>query len=196
MSVMDFKLNFYKGSFDINQTEGLAHYVNQMIEELNKIDDEVLREITIKKLSKEASLEEDFIRSKLIKKEIKKETKKQIIKTSKYEEAQLGLLFYMLKSGEVIKMYDNQTFYFPNQNYRLLAKEISYFYNKFGYINEAEIMDDLNLELTKVIGMVENQNLSEEYSKNLIEDYINAIKEVNIEDECKRLTKKWKKQPI
>lgn len=102
----------------------------------------------------------------------------------------------MLKSGEVIKMYDNQTFYFPNQNYRLLAKEISYFYNKFGYINEAEIMDDLNLELTKVIGMVENQNLSEEYSKNLIEDYINAIKEVNIEDECKRLTKKWKKQPI
>lgn len=190
ISVMDFKLKFFKQNKDINQTEEQAKYVNTILLELDKIEDEILREITIKKLSEETLLDEKFLRAKLNKKEVKKPIKKEIKKYSKYESAQLNLLFYMLRFNEVIKMYDNQVFYFPNQDYRLLAKEISYFYNKKGYVNEAEIMDDLDESLSKVIGIVESLNLKEEYTSELINDYINAIKENNIEEECLRISRK------
>ena len=72
----------------------------------------------------------------------------------------------------------------------MLAKEISCFYNQKGYINEAEIMDNLDNSLSSVIGQAYALNLSEEYTTSLIEDYIDAIKENNIEVECKRLTEK------
>ena len=190
ISVMDFKLRFYKENQDITSSEGQASYINQILLELDKIDDDVLREITIKKLSHETLLDEDFIRSKLNKKIPKTKVKKEVKKYSKYESAQLSLLFYMLKYSDVIKMYDNQVFYFPIKEYRLLAKEISCFYDKFGYINIAEIMDELDDTLSKVVGIVESLNLSDQYTDELISDYINAIKEINIEDECERLTKK------
>ncbi len=190
LSVMDFKLMYYKKDIDIRNSEQQSEYVKQILLDLNKMDDDILREITIKKLSKETLLDEDFLRSKLNKNEPKKIIKKIIKNYSKYELAQLSLLFYMLRYPDVIRMYDNQVFYFPNPDYRMLAKEISCFYNQKGYINEAEIMDNLDNSLSSVIGQAYALNLSEEYTTSLIEDYIDAIKENNIEVECKRLTEK------
>jgi len=193
LSVMDFKLMYLKNNKDLTQTTDKAKYASEMIEELNKITDDVLREVTLKKLSQETDLDIEFLRSKLnTKEEIKQVVKKVMPKTTKYEMAQLGLLFYMLRSGEVIKIFDNQVLYFPNKDYRLLAREISHFYKQNGYINIADFISNLNEEMLKVLGIVNSLELKEEYTTNLINDYINAIKEKNIEDECNRLQTRLK----
>ena len=98
----------------------------------------------------------------------------------------------MLRSGEVIKMFDNRTVYFPTKDYRLLAHEISYFYKNNGYINEADFLSNLDESMVKIVGEVEELDLNEEYTNDLIIDYINAIEEKNIDDEIDRLEKMQK----
>jgi len=103
--------------------------------------------------------------------------------------AQLGLLFYMLKSKEVIKMVDNKALYFPNKDYRLLAREIISFYKMKGYIDVAELLTDLDDSMLKTVGLTESLEFKDEYTNDIINDYINAINEINIENECERLEK-------
>ena len=190
ISVMDFKLNYLKSNKDMTQTVDKAKYTSEVIEQLNKMDDDILKEITLKKLAQETDLDIEFLKDKLEKKEVKtiiQPVKK--IKTNKYKIAELSLLYYMLRSGEVIKMFDNRTVYFPTKEYRLLAHEISYFYKNNGYINEADFLSDLDDSMIKVVGEVEQLDLKEEYTNDLIIDYIDAIEEKNIEDEMNRLEK-------
>ncbi|MEG2322360.1 MAG: DNA primase [Bacilli bacterium] len=194
LNVMDFKLSFFKKNIDLTQATDKAKYATMMLEELNKIDDDILKEITLKKLSNEIDLDVEFLKSKLIKKQPTVNKKVMTVVTSKYDMAQEALLFYMLKSGEVIKIFDNQALYFPNKEYRLLAHEISYFYKTYNYINVADFLTDLDLDMSKIVGYVISLNLQEEYTLQLIEDYIKAINEKNIEDECERLSKKLQEE--
>lgn len=187
LSVMDFKLNFLKNDKDLTQTVDKAKYASEMIEELNKIDDEILREVTLNKISQETDLDIEFLKSKISKVELKLIKPKVVIKTTKYDMAQLGLLFYMLKSKEVIKMVDNKSLYFPNKDYRLLAREIISFYKMKGYIDVAELLTDLDDSMLKTVGLTEALEFKDEYTNDIINDYINAINEINIENECERL---------
>ena len=190
ISVMDFKLNYLKNDKNMTQTVDKAKYVSEAIEQLNKIDDDILKEVTLKKISKETDLDIEFLKDKLNKKETKEIIKPiKKVKTNKYIIAEMSLLYYMLRSEDVIKMFDNRTVYFPTKEYRLLAHEINYFYKNNGYINEADFMTDLDDDMIKVVGEVESLDLKEEYTNNLIIDYINAIEEKNITDEINRLTK-------
>lgn len=190
ISIMDFKLSFLKNDKDMTQTVDKAKYASEVIEQLNKIDDEILREITLKKLSQETDLDVEFLKDKLIKKDSKKEVvKKPLPKLNKYEKAQLGLLYYMLKSGEVIQMVKNRSINLPTKEYRLLEREIEYFYNNNNYINVADFLTDLDESMVPVVGQVLEQNLKDEYTNNLIIDYMNAINEKNIDDEIDRLSK-------
>ena len=190
ISIMDFKLSFLKNDKDMTQTVDKAKYASEVIEQLNKIDDEILREITLKKLSQETDLDVEFLKDKLIKKDSKKEVvKKPLPKLNKYEKAQLGLLYYMLKSGEVIQMVKNRSINLPTKEYRLLEREIEYFYDNNNYINVADFLTDLDESMVPVVGQVLEQNLKDEYTNNLIIDYMNAINEKNIDDEIDRLSK-------
>ncbi len=190
ISVMDFKLSYLKNNKDMTQTVDKAKYANEVIAQLNKLDDDILKEITLKKLAQETDLEIDFLRDKLVSQEVVKVIKpKKEVKTNKYTLAELSLLYYMLRSEEVIKMFDNRAIYFPTKEYRLLAHEISYFYKSQGYIDEADFLSELDDMMIKVVGEIETLNLKEEYTNNLIIDYINAIEEKNIDDEINRLTK-------
>lgn len=101
ISIMDFKLSYLKNDKDMTQTVDKAKYASQVIEQLDKIDDEILREITLKKLSQETDLDIEFLKDKLSKKEVKEFSKPTAtIKMNKYKTAELGLLYYMLRSGK------------------------------------------------------------------------------------------------
>lgn len=189
LSVMDFKLNYLKNDKDLTQTVDKAKYATEMLEELNKIDDDVLKEVTLNKISKETDLDIEFLKSKIEKKEEKIVKPKKAIKTTKYDMAQLGLLFYMLKSTDVIKMVDNKSLYFPNKDYRLLAREIISFYKMNNYIDEAEILTDLDNDMVKTVGLAESLEFKDDYNQQMINDYINAVNEINIDNEFERLQK-------
>ena len=193
---MDFKLSYLKNGKDLTSSEGEAKYISEVITELNKIDDDILKDLTIKKIVTEMNIDEDIIRKHLeVKSKPKPKPKTQIeIKTDKYEKAESALIYYMLKSPEVITMYNKKVTYIPNREYRELAREISSFYKNFGFINEADFIDyiECDKDLMETISKINKQNTKETYSLEEIEDYINVIRDYNVKEEIKRLTNKMK----
>lgn len=196
MNFMDFKLSFYKNGKNFNDNNDIAKYVNTIIDELSKIDDDVLKELTLKKISLESNLDIDFLKEKLNNRKIpteKKENHKESInKENKYEMATKHLIYYMLRSKEVIKMYNNSKVFIPLEKYRLLAKEIYGFYVNNGYISVADLMNSFNddKEFINLIGEIELLNLSDTYNVSQIEDYINVLKQYSINSEINVLEKK------
>lgn len=184
-NVMDFKLSYLKQNKDITKSEELASYVNDVVSELSKINDEILREITLKKLSLESNLDIDFLRERvnsisIVTQEKRVELpKKELLKLNKYEKAEKFLVFYMLFSKEAVKIYDHKITFISDSSLRMLAKEISAYYHKYGDITLADFMsyivvyDDLN----KTVNEVLNLNLKEEIDLEVINDYVNTIRE-------------------
>lgn len=200
INVMDFKLVYLKKNKDLNSSTDTAAYINKMIEELSKIDDDILKELTIKKICEESKLDESFIRDKLDSKVVQKEIRqieipKKII-LNKYEKAESMLIYYMLKDKEVIKMYNKKITYMPTEKYRFLAREIAYFYKKYNYIDIGDLMIALgdNTDLIKTISEINSLNLKEDYTIEGIDDCIETIKEYNINYEFDRLKKKMKEE--
>ena len=195
ISVMDFKLSYLKTDKDLTSPTDQAKYISEIITELNKIDDDILKDLTIKKVCTEMNIDEDLIKKHLENKPKPKPKKVQIeIKTDKYDKAESALIYYMLKSPEVITMYNNKVTYIPNKEYRLLAREISSFYKNFGFINEADFIDyiECDEDLMNTITKINKQNTKENYTLEEIEDYIKVIRDYNVKEEIKRLTNRMK----
>ncbi len=198
INVMDFKLSYLKQNKDITKSEELASYVNDVINELSKINDEVLREITLKKLSFESNLDIDFLKERVNSISTPQEEKKvelikkEITKLNKYEKAEKYLVYYMLFSKEAVKIYDHKISFISNADLRLLAKEISAYYHKYGDITLADFLsyivayDDLNKTVTEIL----NLNLKEEIDLNVINDYVNTIRENLVNMQIAKLNKR------
>ena len=203
INIMDFKLMNLKNNRDLNNSTDKANYVKDVFTELKKIDDDILREVSLNKLSEDVGLNIEFLKEKLDYKKNNQttyQTIKPIIKQeknkSKYDKAQMYLIYYMLKSDKVIKMYDEKVTYMPNEKYRRLATYISCFYKDKGYIYIADLMTYLSqFEGTKeIIGEILNLNLKDDYTISEINDYIYTIKEYSLRDEIKRLKKEQEKE--
>ena len=198
MNIMDFKASLLKMNNNLNSSEDLAMYANNMILEISKIDDEVLKEISINKLSDETKLDVNFIKDKVASlkpiKEIKNEVK--ITKLSKYEKSEQALLYYMLRSEMVIKIYDKKITYMPTAKYRHLAFQISYFYKQHGFINISDLITEIrdDEESLKTIGEVNMLNLSDEVDVEAIDDYINNIRIYNEKNEADKYKSELKQE--
>lgn len=196
INIMEFKLEYLRKKRNLNSSEDTAKYVNELLEQLEGINDEVLREITLNKLSKDSSLDIDFLRSKLnskvksIKPKEKVEEKPQ--RLSKYEKAEVYLLNYMMKSDEVVKLCIKKLSSLPSKSYRDLERLIVLYYNEFGYINEADFISylmDKDSSYMETVKKIKQLNIKENYTLEEINDYIKVILDYNIESEYQRLSK-------
>ena len=194
INVMDFELTYLKKGKDLTSAEDTAKYINEIIKEINKIDDEILKETTIKKIVEETKIDEYIIRKHLKEKpkKIKKVQNSQQI--SKYEKAEKNLVYYMLKSEEVIRMYDKKITFMPDKEYRQLAREISAYYKNCGKISEADFIDYIegDEELTDTIKKININMTKEKCSEEEIEDYIKVIKEYNVKSIINEMQEKMK----
>ena len=185
MNIMEFKEWLLKKEYNLNNTEEFASYINTMIKEIDNIDDDILREVSINKLSKETGVDVNLIKSKLTEKEITKEIeikpKKTNKKLNKYVKSEQNLIYYMLHSTDVIKMYQKKITHMPTEVYRHLAFQIDYFYKENGFINSADLITYLNddAESIKALGEITSLNLPLEINYDEIEDYLNNIREYN-----------------
>ena len=201
VNLMDFKLSYLKQDKNLSSAAGEANYINSVIVELEKIDDDILREVTIKKLVEETGIDENLIKSKLsdtikVVRPTPKVQSKEKTKINKYEIAQRNLVGYMLKNSKVIQKIDDELPYIPIKEYRILAREITFFYEQYGYINVAEFFNyiEYDKDIMETISKIERANLKDKISKDEIDDYINAITDYNIKTETKILTDKMKSE--
>jgi len=197
LNIIDFYRLYYKKNKNLKDDTQLAEYVNKILFEINRLEDKVLRELALKNLSNETEIEINFLRNQIKANNI---PKKSIVKEkpteNKYILAEKHLIYYMLKSPEVIKLYRRHITFMPTYEYRLLAIEISEFYDKYQNINVADIFTLIshNEKLVKKLKNVLQENLNEEYTIAQIEDYIQVINEFNVKYELNQLKQEMKNE--
>lgn len=182
-NVLEFKEKLLKEEINLDSAEDISKYIKSMIKEIDAIDDDILKELTINKLCEETKISKDTVLSKLTHKEkVKLEApKRKNKKQNKYERSVEQLLYYMLQSDEVIEMYDKKITHIKDDCDRHLAFQISAFYKTHGYINAADLVTEVMDEedIVKKIGEITSLNLKDEYTEEQINDYLNNIKEYN-----------------
>lgn len=192
MSSLQFKLYVNKEHTDFNDYKQISNYINSAAKELEKIDDKVVYELTIKNLSKETGVDIDTINS-LLKNIPKKKpeliTKPLKVKKSKYEMAEEYLIYYMLRSKEAILQYQNDVAYLTNKNLAMIAIKILDFYEKKGYINVTDFtlfLEDNDVLINEVL-RIDSFDLPDEVDVNVIKDYVKTIDEGILNSEIKKI---------
>ena len=197
VSYFDFKLNVLKNKKNLNKDTDLADYINDVILELNKSDDEILKSITINNISKEYGIDKDLLMSKLVKKEaapkieVKKVSVRKLDKNSKICEA---LLAIMMSNSKYIRLYERRLGYIPDKKYRLIANDILAYYKLYGEFNVADFITyvssfDYSDLILKIINNI-NKVMTDEFDiyVNYIKIWINEEKIKEIKEEIKKLT--------
>lgn len=191
---IDFKLNALKKNKDLKNIDELTAYIKNAIKAINEIDDDILRDLKIKWLSKEYDISEDIIRSKIeIKEKIKpekiiKEIPKQV-KYDKYDISEIKILHLMMNHPELIKYYENHLGYLNNPTRRRLANSIINYKEKNKTFDYSDFLsyttkDEELYELIKEI----NRNMnSDEYTNEELEDYITRVKEKRVKIQIEKL---------
>ena len=196
-SLLDYKIDYYRSITNFNNSEEISIYIKNVLSELNLVEDKIVKEIILKKLSDETNISFSTING-LLKENTKKKEKKQENKVTfnKYEKAERRLIFYMIRYPEVIRIYENNKCNFPTKEFRFLASEIIYYYSKHNCLNIADFLSYLNdkEELLEAFKKIDTLNINENYCYEEIMDYINLLNDYSIKERIKSLTKEFKKE--
>ena len=206
ISYNDYRLNILKKGVDFNSPDELSNYINSVLKEVAKEKNEIKREILLKNLAKETNvwyntLEKtlnEFLSKEKDKKvslnmqvESKKERKKD-----KYEKTLQELILSMLENKNVITIVNDAHIYIPIESYRTIIREITYFYEKYGYINIPDFLTymeeypDLKTYLNEIISL----DIKPLEDKEIILEQVQVIKDYNVSLEIKRLENLMKKE--
>lgn len=207
---LDFKLRLYKNDKKLNNEEDLSKYLNEALMELTKEKDEILVDLTIKKLSSLYNSNYDILKNtynKFLASKNKKEKDLQnnisVIKyTSKerkltqYRKAEYYLMYYMLLSDMVIDKVNNKVIYFMDEDIKYLSNEIINYRDKYGIINISSFIsyvndkEELRNLLNDIISFVDKDEFVEEE----IDDYIKVINNNLKKDRIKSLEQELKNE--
>ena len=200
----DFKLRKLKEKVDFRSDEETANYINQVLKETTKVQDPIRVEIILKKLAKEFDLSYNTLEMRF--RELEKPKPKDVPvvvtynkkekKKTKYEKAMEQILYFMLNNDWVISQFEKERIIFPNEESRLLASEIVYFYTTYGYINIPDFytyVQDKD-EVVNFLNDILASNYLESTTKDELFKYFGVIREYSRTQEIKRLTDSLKKE--
>lgn len=201
VNLIDYKMELLKKDKDLTNIKDISSYINSVIGELVNEKDDIVIELNLKKLSENFNIDYKIIREKydgLIKK--KRVIANTIIKPkktyNKYGQAEINLIFYMLRDEKVIHMVEKKVGYFPTKNIRELSNEIIYYFHKYGIINVADFISYISdrEEILNTLKDILAMNIKEDFEVEEIEDYIFVINEYHKEEKVKSLNKKLKEE--
>ena len=192
LNAIDFKMQVLSDNKDLNDTKETSEYINSMLKELSKEKDEILTELTLKKISQRFNTDYKLlkvrfdnykIKEKNINNSIDNNDNLQVKNTEKiplkYRQAINNLLYYMIVSGEVIEYASNNITTIIDKNKRRLFNEIVSYYHKYGSLVVADFITYLttNTDIIDTFNEIINLNIKKEYTKEEIKDYIKCVKE-------------------
>ena len=194
---IDYKLHYLKSNKNLTDSVELAKYINEAILSINELDDDILKEIKAKELSSEFDISLETVKSKLTNKTLKPKESvktKKAISNDKYRKSEIRIIYLMLNNKEVIKKYEKNLGFLPNEDMKKLANEIVYFKQINNGWDYADFITYVMNKpwLKESLDIVLNTEQSEEYSKEELEDYFTTIKKFEVEKQIKRLTQMMK----
>ncbi len=192
---INFKLDYLKKNKNLNDSVELSKYINEVLDNLNKLDDAILIELKIKELSQKYGVSESVLRSKINKKESIKLIQKEKIKSNvynKYEKAELRIVYLMLENVDVIRSYENNLGFLVTEEITNFANEIVNYrmknkgFDLSDFITYTYMGKNLDTTLKKVM---ENGGPSD-YTEEELDDLINMIREYSVKREMNKLKNK------
>ena len=170
----------------------ISKYINEAIKSLNEIDDDILKELKIKELSREFGIDESVIKNKIkisTKKEVKKEEKLTKKRYDKYDISEIRILYLMLNYDDVILYFENGLGYLIHDNMMALAYKIVEFRNDYGYFNYSDFIDYIsdNESLNETVKEIMRYHNEDEYTESELEDYFDTIKEYSVKKRINEL---------
>lgn len=198
----DYKLEYLKSNKNLNSTNDLANYINEVISSLANEKDEILIEITLEKLSKEYNINIDLLRKKissLNKKEIgpKKEETINKPKTrlhNKYDTAARRIIYFMMNSPTYIMMFKKNLGFINKYEYRMIINDILYYYDENKTINLPDFITHVSHKENQIliVKSIINECLDLELNDDEMINYIKIMREGNYLTEIEDLKKKLK----
>ena len=198
-SLFDYKILNSKENLDFNNPNDVSRFINDIVPMLSNINDDIVLDIELNKISKLTGASLDLIKSKIKNNsddvKIVKPVKK-VIKLNKYDKASQMILYYMIKNNKIILYYYNNLSYLPNDIDRKLANEIVLFYKKFESFNVSDFITYLEdkKELINRVIEIDDLDYKKEYSLDEIDSYFNVIKEYSYKKEISELEEKLKNE--
>ncbi|MBR2712746.1 MAG: DNA primase [Bacilli bacterium] len=196
----DYSLLNLKNNYNFNNPEDISKFISSISDKISNIEDDVIRDLEIKKISKLTNVDVDIIKSKIKvkeKKEIKIDIKPNIkFKENKYDKASKLILFNMINHVNIIQYYFNNLSYLPDEIDRKLASEIVLFYKKYNSFNLVDFITYLgdNSELVKRVSFIDSLELNKEYTMEEIDNYFDTIKEFSSKKQIENLQEKLKNE--
>ena len=199
MNAFDYSLIGLKNNYNFNNPEDVSKFITSITDKISNIDDDVIRDLEIKKISKLTNVDEDIIKSKIKTKEKKIEivNKPNIkFKENKYDKASKLILFNMIKHNNIIQYYFNNLSYLPDEIDRKLASEIVLFYKKYNSFNLVDFITYLgdNSELVKRVTDIDSLDYKNEYTMEEIDNCFDTIKEFSTKKQIENLQEKLKNE--
>ena len=200
----DFKMQSLRKNVNFKSDEEKADYINKVLQETAKINDEIRVEIVLKRLANEFDISyntlekrfRDLIAFKNTSKTVALDVKSKEVKKTKYDKAVEQILYFMLNNDWVISQVEGENIVFPSEESRILSSEIIYYYKLYGNINVADFYtyvqekEDILILLNSILA----GNYNEKTNKEELFQYFKVIREYRCSQEIKRLTNLMKKE--
>lgn len=199
MSSVVFKINIDKSKTNFNDYNEISTYLKNVSKELEKIDDKVVYELTVNKLSKETGVSCDTINDmvkSIPKNEVKVITKRTSLKKDKYQKAEEYLVHYMLRNVDAVLIYQNNVSYLNDPMLSKIAMEILEFYEINRYINITDFtvfLEDKNDLIEKSL-IIDDLSLPDEVNTDILMDYVKTIDEGILKREIEKTKKQIKEE--
>ncbi len=199
-SFFEFKLQYLKSNKDLNKSKDLANYINSVIDELNKSDDDILKEVTINKICTDYNLNKEILLRKLIQKEkvINPQpivVKKTIPKLNKYQKICEAIIYMMMKNLKYLKKYDRSLGYIPDKKYNQIANDILAYYKLNQDFNMADFISfEIKSAYYDIVLRIINQYEEMEPNYEEFDDYLEAIKKWIKEEQINKLKEEIDKE--
>ena len=201
MSFSEFKINYMKSMSNLSTIDDKAKYINDVLIELKKEQDEIKLDMMLRKISLDFDINIEILQNKLQKLEncskieaLKKEPVKTL-KLDKYKKATYSILGYMLDHEDGVSIYEKKLNFLPYANARYLANEIIYCYKKNGSLILADFITSLSdkPDLFNLLKEVMNYN-NEDIDISAFCEYVNVILGYSSNQEIKRLKQMLKEE--
>ncbi len=179
ISFFDFKLRYLKKDKNLNKADELAEYINKIIDELNKSDDDILKSVTINKIAEDYNIDKRILEGKLVKITPRIDNvvvKRKRPKLNQYHQAAEAILYLMMNDSKFIRKYKIELNYFPEEKYKLIANDILAYKEINGEFDIADFMTYINdLEYKEDIYRI----LNDYQDKILPEEFDNFVAIIN-----------------
>lgn len=179
ISFFDFKLRYLKKDKNLNKADELAEYINKIIDELNKSDDDILKSVTINKIAEDYNIDKRILEGKLVKITPRIDSvvvKRKRPKLNQYHQAAEAILYLMMIDPKFIRKYKIELNYFPEEKYKLIANDILAYKEINGEFDIADFMTYINdLEYKEDIYRI----LNDYQDKILPEEFDNFVAIIN-----------------